>query len=178
MNSLELWIDIDGYPGYQVSNKGRVRSSKTNNQKLDENGYHILKAHKRCEYLYVSLYQDGRIKNMLVHRLVAMAFIPNPNKHKYVNHIDEDKLNNNVKNLEWCTAIQNLKHSDIINKLLSAAHKSNEKKVLMYKDGAFVAEFDSITKAANAIGSRQQHVTSCLYGKCKTTKGYSFKFKK
>ncbi len=177
MKKSEIWHDIKGYPGYQVSNMGRIRSSKTNNYQLDADGYHIIKTHVRGAYKSVTFYQDGKLKSFLVHRLVATEFNPNPFGYKYVNHIDENKLNNQSSNLEWCSALQNLKHSNVIDKMLNGSHKANEKRVLMFKDGILISEFDSITKAAEYIGSYQQLVTNCLYGKQKTTRGYSFKFK-
>lgn len=166
----EIWIDIQGYEGlYQVSNLGRIKSltyNKVRKPSITNAGYE-----------HIILSKDGKTKPHSVHRLVALAFVANPNGYKYVNHKDENKLNNKASNLEWCTAKQNLIHSNVIDSLLTASHKTNEKAVLMYKDGVLVGEFDSISKAAQAINSRQQHVTSCLYGKQNTTRGYSFKFK-
>lgn len=107
MNQLELqfefeeWKPIEGYEGrYEVSNYGRVKSLKTNDlisQRIDKNGYYQLKLHK-----------DGKARNYLVHRLVAKAFIPNPNNFPIINHIDINPLNNHVDNLEWCSYKYNL----------------------------------------------------------------------
>ena len=105
----EMWRDINGFDGrYQVSNKGRVRSfarksykeARILKQSYEKDGYYIVGLH----------YSEKGIKGRTgrVHRLVAEAFIPNPNNLKEINHKDEDKTNNNVDNLEWCTTKYNL----------------------------------------------------------------------
>lgn len=101
----EIWKDISGYEGlYQVSNLGRVRSLNYNHTgeiKLLKQGTYK-KGHK-C----VSLFKNKKGKTYSVHRLVAIAFIPNPNNLPIINHKDEDPSNNNVNNLEWCTVAYN-----------------------------------------------------------------------
>lgn len=105
---MEIWKDIVGYEGrYQISNMGRIRSVARvvtwKNGSVKTYKSRIMKTNKRGEYIGVSLYKDYKSKDFMVHRLVAEAFIPNPNNLPFVNHIDEDKLNNVVDNLEWCT---------------------------------------------------------------------------
>ena len=97
-HSKEIWKDIQGYEGmYQVSSHGRVRSFKWNRCK-------ILKTRKdKKGYIVVTLTKHSKNYVPKVHRLVAIAFIPNPNNLPQVNHKDEDKSNNNIDNLEWCT---------------------------------------------------------------------------
>lgn len=109
----EIWRDIEGYKNYQVSNCGRVRNAKGLVLKPDikRNGYHI-----------VSLWNHNRKKNMLVHRLVAQAFVDNPEDLPEVNHKDEDKANNRADNLEWCSHIYNMNYGDI-KKKMSASGK-------------------------------------------------------
>ena len=103
----EIWRDIKGYEGYQVSNCGRVRSSYK--------GGRILKPNiVRCGYSVVALYRDKKQHYTTVHRLVALAFIPNPDNKPQVNHIDGDKTNNHVNNLEWVTAAENIHHADAL----------------------------------------------------------------
>ena len=102
---MEEWRDVVGYEGlYMVSNCGRVKSLKFSNGKREK----IMKLSDRGNgYLRVSLSKDGESKHYNVHRLVAIAFIPNPDNLPYVNHKDECKTNNNVDNLEWCTVEYN-----------------------------------------------------------------------
>ena len=102
----EKWRDIRGYEGlYQVSNLGRVRSLRDNHGKCREK---ILKACNYSHgYKYVNLYSEGVLKKFLIHRLVAETFIDNPNNYSQVNHRDENKSNNKLENLEWCTVKYN-----------------------------------------------------------------------
>lgn len=97
---FEIWKDIQGFENlYQVSNLGRVKSLNYKHTGKEK----ILKLTKSNGYLDVILYNAGEYKHCLVHRLVAQAFIPNINSSLQVNHKDENKLNNRVDNLEWCT---------------------------------------------------------------------------
>ena len=105
----EQWRDVDGYEGmYQVSDLGRVRSKYSGEWK-------VMKAIKRLDgYLSVDLWKNGKKKNFLIHRLVASAFIPNTDSSKtQINHINEEKSENRVSNLEWCTAQDNNAYNDL-----------------------------------------------------------------
>lgn len=106
----EIWKDIPGFEGfYQVSDKGRVKSlgnGKSNNCKA-----RIFKLQNRGDYLAVHLCKDGKQKSFNVHRLVAEAFIPNPTDLPQVHHIDENKHNNIVSNLQWVTNKYNITFS-------------------------------------------------------------------
>lgn len=175
----EIWRHIKGYNGlYMVSNFGRVKTLHTNDS-YPHNKDGILQNNISSNgYCMVALCKKGKVKRVLVHRLVAEAFIPNPKGLPVINHKDENKLNNKVYNLEWVSQKQNLLHSNVLKKMKSAAIKKQQKPVLMYdRNGKFVREFESATIAAQAIGSYQQLVSLCCYGKQKYTKGYSFKFK-
>lgn len=106
----ELWKDVVGCEGrYQVSNYGRIMSTvMTHNY----NPYYLKPHVKRKGYLAISMWQgNNRSKLVAVHRIVAKAWIPNPDNLPQVNHIDGDKANNNVSNLEWCTNIYNAHHA-------------------------------------------------------------------
>ena len=102
----EEWKDIDGYDGvYQVSNCGRTRSFKWNK-------YRILK--KTCDtkgYIINGFYLSGKRKIFRVHRLVGMSFIPNPKNYETINHLNLNKADNRVENLEWCSHMQNVQHA-------------------------------------------------------------------
>lgn len=114
MGDIE-WRDIPGYEGrYQVSNVGDVRSLwmwSGNHYKAREHPYPIAQHPTTTGYRMVPLSYDGNIKHCKVHRLVAMAFIPNPDDKPYINHKDGNPLNNHVENLEWCTQKENVDHA-------------------------------------------------------------------
>lgn len=115
---MEVWKDVVGYEGlYQVSNKGRVKrlinfDSKLSYSKkeLTERKEKILKEECSNGYLRVTLTKNKKYKHFKVHRLVAEAFIPNPNNLPQINHKDINRKNNNVSNLEWCTAKYNMNY--------------------------------------------------------------------
>jgi hypothetical protein len=114
----EEWKDILGYEGlYQVSNLGRVKRlkgkclSKAGKYRTVSESILVCFPNKtRYNYLYVNLNNNG-IKQFRLHRLVALHFIPNPNNLPEVNHIDGNKENNCITNLEWCTNLENIRHS-------------------------------------------------------------------
>ena len=141
---MEEWKNIDGLNGeYQISNKGNI---KHNNR--------ILKSHKdRDGYLIINIYYDKRFNSFKIHRLVAKTFIPNPNNLPQVNHIDCNKQNNNVENLEWCTLQDNISHA-VRNKLLKNRDYSKRyKKVNQYDlNGNLIKTWNSIKEAGNELG--------------------------
>lgn len=99
----ERWLPVPGFPKYEASNLGRVKS----NVKRPK----ILRAAMNCRgYLYVCLFHNWEGKCIKLHTIVALTFCENPNNYKEVNHIDSDKQNNNAENLEWCTRSQNMAH--------------------------------------------------------------------
>ena len=110
---MEEWKNIKGYEGlYQVSNFGRVKSlnyHRTGKEVLMKPGRFVMKSGNA--YYGVKLYKDSKMNVKLVHRLVAEAFIPNPENKPEVNHIDGNPSNNRVDNLEWVTRSENIKHS-------------------------------------------------------------------
>ena len=107
----EIWKDIEGYEGlYQISTLGRVRSLR----KFDElNNIFVMKPNASNRYYKISLSKNGKTKYFFVHRLVAQAFIPNPDNLSLVNHKDCNKLNNCVSNLEWCDYKYNNNYANI-----------------------------------------------------------------
>lgn len=170
---MEIWKDIEGYEGlYQVSNWGRVRSLWFGKEKMLQPVKH------KNGYLFVSL---GRKKTISIHRLVAEAFIPNPDNLPQVNHRDENKENNNVDNLEWCDSKYNNNYGTH-NKRVSDTQindQNKSKKVIQFsKTGEFIREWPS-TNECGRNGFNQGHVAACCRGntKLKTYKGYIWKYK-
>lgn len=112
----EIWKDIEGYEGYyQVSNMGKVKSlprfKNFRNLKVRVEGKVLNPAPRTKNYLWVSFRKDHTLKQFSIHRLVAKAFIPNLENKAEVNHIDGNKLNNRMDNLEWMTRVENAKHA-------------------------------------------------------------------
>ena len=170
----EEWRAIKGYEGlYEVSDLGRIRSIRRSGAKGGIRKPSLL----TNGYLSVVLCKDGKTLTYPIHRLVAMAFLPNLDNLPQVNHKYEIRNNNFVTNLECVTSKQNLEYSNVHKKFKAAAIKAWEKPVEMYsKNGNFIRVFDSATKAADFVGGFQQNVSSCCYGKIKSYKGYVFKF--
>ena len=99
-NEMEIFKDIKGYPNYQISNYGRIWNKKKQR--------YVAQNHNNRGYCQVWMYAiNGKRKHELVHRLVALAFITNPEKKPEVNHIDRDKTNNSIDNLEWVSHSEN-----------------------------------------------------------------------
>lgn len=155
---MEEWKDVKGYEGkYQVSNLGNVRSLNYRNT----GEIRILKPRKNKEgYFDVKLSDEHRgVKTYRVHRLVAEAFIPNPNNHPCVNHIDETRDNNNLDNLEWCTFKHNSNHGTLPQRL----RKKNCKKIRCVNTGEI---FDGTKEAgewANVHFSAISKVTTGVH---------------
>lgn len=150
----EEWKDIKNYEGlYQVSNLGKVKSL----ERTKSNGKGLVKIKERIltqnitnwGYYRVALYKNGTRKYYKVHRLVAEAFISNPNNKEQVNHIDGNKLNNNVDNLEWNTRIENMNHTRV-NGLCGNNMNSNYI-LLKDDDGEIISQYDGKSKLANII---------------------------
>lgn len=147
MELIEIWKPIEGYENYyQVSNFGRVRrldyyvNTSINNVKKKLFKGRILKNHKSVGYPSVNLCKDGQSKRFFIHRLVATAFLPNPNNYPVVNHKDENKTNNIVwvnedgsidlekSNLEWCTQKHNMNWNGVMKRVGETLRKSDEEK--------------------------------------------------
>lgn len=110
---VEIWKDIEGYEGfYQISNLGRTRSVDRIDSSGNRRKGRIRKPHfTKFGYALVNLCKEGKVKHFLVHRLVAIAFIPNSENKEQVNHIDGNKKNNRLDNLEWATRSENVLHA-------------------------------------------------------------------
>lgn len=165
----EIWVDVPNYEGlYQISNFGNVKSLGRYVRVSDKLGgcrkkKESLLKFEVCKngYLRVNLNTDGGRKHFLVHRLVAEAFIPNPQNMPQINHKDEDKTNNSVDNLEWCDAKYNNNYGERTKRASIAKFKT----VKQYDmQGNFIREFGSLKEAWDSIGMRFSQ-KSCREGK-------------
>lgn len=171
----EKWKDILGYEGlYQISNLGRVKSLERTdslNRIVEEK---ILKPRKdKGGYLMVNLSKDGKLKTFKVHRLVALHFLPNPNNYTEVNHIDENKENNAVSNLEWCDRKYNINYGTA----LKRSAEKQSKQVIQYDlEGNEIARFPSTIEIERQYGFSHRHIGKCCLGKYKTAYHYKWQY--
>lgn len=164
----EYWKPVVGYEGlYEVSNWGRVKSIKFGRERILKPGTN------NRGYLFVNLCKNGKKKNFRVHRLVAEAFIPNPYNLPEVNHKDENKLNNNAENLEWCDRKFNINYGTGIER----RSKTQSKPVLQYDlEGNLIREWKSVTECG-MNGYNYGNVAACCRGILKTHKGFIWRYK-
>ncbi len=128
---MEIWKAIKGYEGfYEVSNYGNVRSLKYNKVKVMAK---VFIGRKRMHYHGVHLRFGGKCETLKIHRLVAIAFIPNPENKPNINHVDSNRLNNNIDNLEWCTQKENIRHCISKGRFNRNTHEYGRKLPLQYR---------------------------------------------
>ena len=163
---MEIWRDIEGYENlYQVSNLGRVRSLKYNKEKI------LKPANNGGGYLKVGLSQNNKTKQYLVHRLVATAFIPNPNNLPVVNHKDEKHSNNSVDNLEWCTSEYNSTYGTRIERITKQTSKP------IYSINITTHEIEYYQSASDAYRKTKidrGDICNCCRGKYNSAGGYKW----
>ena len=171
-DTMEIWKDIKGYEGlYQVSKYGKVRSIKKSN-------YHIIKENRHKQGYPFVILSNSKYKYHLVHRLVAEAFIPNPDNKPQVNHINGDKYDNRVENLEWVTMSENMLHS--VHKLHPGLFDNRKKPITqLSKMGDFIKDWPSAADAARALRIKRTNIVHCCKKrKCfKTAGGYKWQYK-
>lgn len=165
----EMMKKIEGFDRYYISKTGQILDIDYDRTKKNK----LLKQQTTLDgYKFVQLSKNGKIYNKRIHRLVAQAFIPNPNNYPQVNHKDEDKTNNNVDNLEWVTAKYNTNYGTRTQRAVS----KRKKKVLAYSlNGDFLFELESAS-CAEKLGFSQGHITSCCRGKRKKHKNIIWKY--
>ena len=165
----EIWKDIEGYEGlYQISNKGRVKSLKWGKERILKPGI------TSSGYLKVLLCKNGMIKHIKIHRLVANAFITNPENKPQVNHKDENKFNNSVNNLEWSTA----KENNNFGTRNERAGNSLSIPILQYsKSGDFIREWLGAREVERVLGINNSNITKCCKGKRKYAGSFIWRYK-
>lgn len=175
----EVWKDVIGYEGlYQVSNFGRAKmlgrmkrlwnGGKTyiNPKMLSQ---YVVRGYKKVKLRDI----NGKAKMVSVHRLVAMAFIPNPTDLPQVNHKDENKQNNCVENLEWCTQKYNSNYGTGVKRCSEARFKRIAQISL---DGNVVKEWNSMREIVETLGFSYSRLSQACNGRTKTSNGYFWKF--
>lgn len=163
-------LDLENY---SVSLDGRVINNTTKKYKKPINN------NSGKGYLYVDLYKNGNRHRKYVHRLVAEAYIPNPLNLPFVNHIDGNPKNNNYKNLEWCSAKQNVEHASKVLGVMNQYEKANKKRMkkvmqIDIETQKVVAVFDSIREAERQTGINNSYISQICKGKFKQCFGYSW----
>lgn len=160
----EMWKAVNGYDGlYEISSHGRIRRPEhygpNGHNGMNKYKEKLLKPFKTSTgYWQIGLCKDGRRNNKLIHRLVAEAFIPNPYNYPEVNHIDEDKSNNRVENLQWSSVRHNRSHGSRLQRMVN----SRKSYIEIYKDNDLIAIFPSQAKAAELIGTNGSAVSNAI----------------
>ena len=175
---MEEWRDVVGYEGlYLVSNTGRVRSkpriiTMRNGGEYYKEGTVLRHGYDSNGYPYVNLYKDAVPHHASVHRLVAMAFVSNPNNYTTVNHIDENKANNNADNLEWCTEKYNTNYGNGIKRKVEKRIRNNPLFVC-HENGKI---YKNQNKCARELNISQGSIFYALNGKRHHAGGYHFSY--
>ena len=179
----EIWKDVKGWEGlYKISNYGRVKSCLR--QVIQKSGKKRIYKEKimKCfltprKYIRLSLEYNGVKKKYSVHRMVAEAFIDNPQNYTQINHKDENQSNNIADNLEWCDAKYNMTYGSRIERtrLKTLNNPKNSKPVLQYTfDGKLIKEYPSIMETRRLFGN---HVSEVCLHKCLSVYGYYWIYK-
>lgn len=167
----EEWKPIEGYEGmYEVSNKGKIKSLARdyNNRTLHDR---IMKQYVgKTGYFCIRLCKNGKTKLFKVHRLIAEAFIDNPNKLPFINHLDGNKLNNSISNLEWCSPSRNIKHAYL------TGLRRTQSVFQLDVEGKVLKMWGSISEASEKTGVDISKICSCCRGGQKTAGGYVWKY--
>ena len=165
----ETWMEISGYNGdYQISNLGNVKSLKNGKEKILSPGY------SNDGYLIICLCKNGKQKTHQIHKLVAQAFVPGYQEGYVVNHIDENKTNNHVSNLEW-TTIKTTTNYGTRTQIAVQTRQSNKDKSIYCPE--LDMTFSTQTEASRYFGCSQQLISKVLTGARKTVKGHHLEYR-
>lgn len=173
---MEKWKKIKDYENYEISNYGKVKSIEritSDGRKIKEK---FLNPYTDWNgYLKVRLYNCDGSKKFFVHRLVAMAFIPNLNNYNQINHKDENKKNNFAKNLEWCDSKYNMNYD---NTQLKKAQPLMKPVIQLTKNNVIIKEWNSIKEASLNTLINSSNITTCCKVNRKTAGGFIWKYAK
>lgn len=170
---MEQWREVVDNPNYLVSNTGRVRRNGSNKDKA---------VRDRKGYLVTDLYMNGKRKTERINRLVASAFVDNPGNKEVVEHLDENKRNNNADNLEWVTHSENIKRawkSGTMHATCGMRGHSNPnagRKGKPFKIVETGEVFNTLHECEAKINGNNRHINDCLKGRQKTHRGYHFEY--
>lgn len=162
---MEIWLPIKDFSNYEVSSNGRVRNTKTMkilHPGIKNNGYEV-----------VILSNKNGQKTKLVHRLVADAFYDGNHENYVVDHLDGNKTNNFIANLEYCTSGENNRRAYALGlKTPSKPYNHpNRKRIRIVETGE---EFESVKECASRIGGNRRHISDCLNGRLNKHRGYHY----
>jgi len=186
----EIWKSIVGFENYyEISNMGRVKRKQgyvyAGSGRFRVQKEHISYGKNKDGYRETMITVMPYRKNHLIHRLVAAAFIPNPNNYPCVNHIDGNRANNHVENLEWCTIAMNNQHAHDTGlnktrrgyKCKPQDHKSLRKAVNYFDvNGNFIQQFASSCEASRILGIRQSAISQAALSNVQRPRKYIFKY--
>lgn len=186
---MENWKTVKGYAEhYQVSNLGRVKSLPREYRwgygALRKQGEKILRpGTNSAGYASVNLVVNGISKNVVVHRLVAKAFLSNPDNKREVNHKNGNKTDNRLENLEWCTREENQQHAyatDLHKNTRAICAESCKRRFSkpvnqLSITGEIINSFPSENEAARVTGIHQANINRCINGQMKSAGGYIWK---
>lgn len=169
---FEQWRDVAGYEGlYQVSSHGRLRSLKYH---MRPGRVVVLKQFAdKGGYLRAKFCKDGNETTVKVHRVVAEAFLPNPDRKREVNHKDGNTMNNVPSNLEWATPSENMKHASASKLVKPPVVKAV---LQLTTSGELVRKWESARRAAISLGFDPSAITKCCKGKLQTTGGFAWRY--
>lgn len=191
----EIWKDIKGYEGiYQVSNLGKVKSLKRK-VRAEKGGYYTKEKELKIfedniGYLAVGLTDNGKTKIIRLHRLIAEAFIPNPENKPVINHINGIKNDVRIENLEWNTYKENSQHAvkTGLKKVTEKQRNASSKNILKAREinsvkvrqldlnGNYIKTWNSMTEIKSTLNINYQGISDCCLGKKKTAYGYKWKY--
>ena len=167
----EIWKDIPGYEGlYQVSSLGRIKSFNDSKKYYGKPFHYLHPTISTKGYAQVTFYDKNKTRHKTtVHRLVATMFIDNPYNYPCINHKDENKLNNRVDNLEWCT----YKHNNNYGTARLRARITKSRPVSQYTlEGIWIASYATPSIAADLLKCDRHRITDCCSGKTSSALGY------